>query len=89
MAIGTEHLDDGAVFVITINPAAEWDHSKFPHPLVTADYDADGKLFKIVAVGSMAKHLSTAVKDVIIKDLGKPAVDPEVVTDLDSALVAA
>jgi hypothetical protein len=89
MAIGTEHLDGGAVFVITINPEAEWSYSKFPHPLVTVDYDADDKLFKIVAVGSMATILCAAVKETLLGGLEKRDTDAEVVGDLDRELVTA
>jgi pyruvate/2-oxoglutarate/acetoin dehydrogenase E1 component len=88
MDIRTEHLDEGAVFVITIDPEAEWHTSKFPTPLVTADYDRDGKLFQMVVVGAMAKHLSAAVKSTLHADLNE-LVDHEVIDDLDKVLVAA
>jgi hypothetical protein len=88
MAIGTEHLDGGAVFVVTINPDAEWSYSKFPHPLITVDYDAEGNPFKIIAVGSKAKELGIAVKERLLGDLHKENTDAEVVGDLDDALVA-
>lgn len=28
-----------------------WDHSEFPRPLVTVDYDRDGRVIRVVAVG--------------------------------------
>lgn len=28
-----------------------WDHSEFPRPLVTVDYDRNGRVIRVVAVG--------------------------------------
>jgi hypothetical protein len=45
---------DSHVLAFAIHPDAEWAYSKFPHPLITADYDAQHRLIQIVAVGRMA-----------------------------------
>jgi hypothetical protein len=49
--------DDGTVFVIR-------DHSTFPEPLITVDYDAEGNVIKIVAVGNAARELAHATGNV-------------------------
>ena len=56
----TSTLDGGAVFVIDVDPTAEWHHSTFPEPLITVDHDADGTVIKIVAVGEAARRLNSA-----------------------------
>lgn len=30
----------------------EWDHSEFPHPLVTLDYDEHGRLLNVEVAGN-------------------------------------
>lgn len=50
---------------IAFQPNAEWDHSRFPHPLVTADYDAGGRLIGITAAGPMAKNLDATVQQFV------------------------
>lgn len=50
----TEVLDDGHVTVVTFDPDAEWDHSEFPEPLITSDYDAGGRVFRVVIVGAVS-----------------------------------
>jgi hypothetical protein len=50
----TESFDGGDVLAIALDPDGVWAYSKFPHPLVTADYDADDRLIGIVAVGPAA-----------------------------------
>lgn len=51
-------------FVIIIDNTAEWHHSTFPEPLITLDYDAEGHVIKIVALGSAARKLVDAVSKV-------------------------
>ncbi|MDQ6804445.1 MAG: hypothetical protein M3065_05665 [Actinomycetota bacterium] len=67
----TTSLDDGAVFVISVDPTADWDHSTFPEPLITVDHDAEGNVIKIVAVGKAARelaHATTATLTELISD---------------------
>jgi hypothetical protein len=63
----TSSLDDGAVFVISVDPTADWDHSTFPEPLITVDHDADDNVIKIVAVGAAARELSSATTSALTK----------------------
>ncbi len=56
----TTSMDGGAVFVISVDPTADWDHSTFPEPLITVDHDAEGNVIKIVAVGKAARDLAHA-----------------------------
>jgi hypothetical protein len=77
-----ELLDDGAVFVLTTDPDAEWASSKFPHPLATTDYDTDGNLFQIVAVGSLAKRLGEMLRHQLIDELHIAESDPAVVEEI-------
>lgn len=67
----TTSLDGGAVFVISVDPTADWDHSTFPEPLITVDHDAEGNVIKIVAVGNAARelaHATTATLTELISD---------------------
>jgi len=61
----TTSMDDGAVFVISVDPTADWDHSTFPEPLITTDYDAADNLIKIVAVGKAARELAHATTETL------------------------
>jgi hypothetical protein len=73
----TATLDGGAVFVIDVDPTAEWHHSTFPEPLITVDHDADDAVIRIVAVGEAARRLSSATKGVL----------QELITDASAASV--
>lgn len=67
----TTSMDDGAVFVISVDPTADWDHSTFPEPLITVDHDAEDNVIKIVAVGKAARelaHATTATLTELISD---------------------
>lgn len=44
------HLDEN-VLTAVINPDGKWNHSEFPHPLVTLDYDEDYDLIAVVICG--------------------------------------
>jgi hypothetical protein len=80
----TRRLDEGAIFVVSIDPTADWDHSTFPEPLITVDYDRDGKVIKIVAVGKAARELAQATSDRLSSLIDDRAVAREVA----SAVVA-
>ncbi len=85
----TESLDDGRVFVVSVDPTAQWDHSKFPHPLLTVDYDAAGNVIQVVAVGAQARRMAeetTASLRGLVQDLDTVE-DAEAVQDLEAALV--
>lgn len=45
------------LFVMTANADGIWHHSKFPHPLITVDYDANDKVIQVVALGPPAERL--------------------------------
>jgi hypothetical protein len=84
----TETLDGGDVFVITIDPESDWSYSRFPHPLITLDYDRDGNLIQIVAVGPEAKRLSASLTDTVLDEL-RDSDDREATHDVERALAVA
>ena len=86
----TESFDDGAVFVVSVNPEGDWHHSRFPQPFVTVDYDADDNVLQVVAVGTAARELAASMRDSVLQAL-EPAsdTDPEVLRDVSLALAAA
>lgn len=53
------------VFVMSLHPDGEWHHSKFPHPLITVDYDSAGRVIQIVGVGPMAERWSEPIKAIV------------------------
>lgn len=46
-----EHLNEGEVLYIAIDPNGVWARSEFPDPLITVDYDADNKVIGISPAG--------------------------------------
>ena len=84
----TETLEGGDVFVVTLDPEGTWDHSKFPHPLVTIDYDNDGRAIQVVAVGPEARRLSAALHTTLLDDL-RDSAEPDAVRDVEQALAIA
>jgi hypothetical protein len=46
-----DQLNDGLVLYIAIDPDGIWARSEFPHPLITVDYDADGRIIGISPAG--------------------------------------
>lgn len=63
MSSAIRRLDEGEVFVWTLDPDAEWAYSKFPAKLITVDYDKANRPIKIVAIGPEAARLQSAVSD--------------------------
>lgn len=52
------------VFTLVVRDG-DWDHSRFPHPLITIDYDAADNPIQIQAVGPIAASLTEAVSSVV------------------------
>lgn len=46
-----EHLNEGEVLYIAIDPDGVWARSEFPDPLITVDYDADDNVIGISPAG--------------------------------------
>lgn len=81
----TTSYDDGAVFVITVDPTATWHHSTFPEPLITVDHDDAGNIIKIVALGKMARRLADATTSTLTALIG----DTDEASAIGEALAAA
>lgn len=77
---------DTHVLAFAIHPDAEWAYSKFPHPLITADYDAQDRLIQIVAVGRMAVDPLQALRGSIGELLSTTDDAPEVGRDFSREL---
>lgn len=84
----TRRLDEGEVFVWTIEPNADWHHSKFPDPLITVDYDANDRPFQIVAIGPKAAELERVMRDGALARL-RDTDDPEIAADVERVLATA
>lgn len=56
------------IFSVVIDAEAEWHHSKFPHPLITIDYDAQDKPIQVVAIGPVADRMCDRL-DVLLAEL--------------------
>lgn len=55
-----DHLNDGQVLYIAIDPDGEWARSEFPRPLITVDYNADDEVIGISPAGpAVAETLET------------------------------
>ena len=46
-----EHLNEGQVLYIALDPDGVWARSEFPHPLVTVDYDDEDRVIGISPAG--------------------------------------
>lgn len=46
-----EHLNEGQILYIALDPDGVWARSEFPHPLVTVDYDAEDRVIGISPAG--------------------------------------
>lgn len=51
-----EHLNEGEVLYIAIDPDGVWARSEFPDPLITVDYDADDNVIGISPAGPRVSH---------------------------------
>lgn len=78
----TTSMDAGLVFVISVDPTADWHHSTFPEPLITVDHDAEDNIIKIVAVGRAARQLAKATSETLAALIG----DATAATTLTAAL---
>jgi hypothetical protein len=85
MSSAIRRLDEGEVFVWTLDPDAEWAYSKFPAKLITVDYDKDDRPIKIVAIGPEAARLERAVTENATARLRELA-HTDMATDVDLAL---
>ncbi|MDP8909982.1 MAG: hypothetical protein M3N47_12915 [Chloroflexota bacterium] len=84
MSSAIRRLDEGEVFVWTLDPDAEWAYSKFPAKLITVDYDKDDRPIKIVAIGPEAVRLERAVSENATGRLRELA--PDVADEVNLAL---
>lgn len=55
MSIRIEQYDGGEVLYIALDPDGVWAKSEFPDELVTIDYNAQGGIIGIEAIGSLAR----------------------------------
>jgi hypothetical protein len=62
-----ERFEDGEILNIAINAQAEWARSEFPHPMLIADYDKDGNLIGLEAVGELARRGLDAMFNVVLE----------------------
>ncbi len=62
-----ERFEDGEILNIAIDVQADWSRSEFPHQMLIADYDADGNLIGLEAVGELARQGLDALFEVVLK----------------------
>jgi hypothetical protein len=53
------------IFNVVVNPDGVWDYSRFPHPLITIDYDRNDKPIQVVAIGPIARRMKERVDALI------------------------
>lgn len=61
MSIRIEQFDGGKVLYIALDPDGVWARSEFPDELITLDYNAQGAIIGIEAVGSAAQQGAEAL----------------------------
>jgi uncharacterized protein YuzE len=61
MSVRIEQYDGGEVLYIALDPDGVMAHSKFPDELLTFDYNAQGGLIGIEAIGSLAREGASAL----------------------------
>lgn len=71
MSIRIELYDGGEVLYIALDPDGVWAKSEFPDELVTLDYNAQGKLIGVEAIGSAAHAGADALLAGVIGDRGE------------------
>lgn len=77
MSIRIEQYDGGEVLYIAFDPDGKWAKSEFPDELLTVDYNAQGGIIGIEAIGSLARAGADAVVRALISN--KSLEDPEAV----------
>lgn len=61
MSVRIEQYDGGEVLYIALDPDGVMARSEFPDELLTLDYNAQGGLIGIEAIGSLAREGATAL----------------------------
>ena len=84
MSVRIEKFGDSVIYV-ALDPNGVWDQSRFPHPLITADYDGDDRLIGISAAGPKAQQLLKS----LIEEIGELEGVDEIARDLEDALAEA
>lgn len=65
MSIRIEQYDGGEVLYVALDPDGVWARSEFPDELVTVDYNAQGGIIGVEAIGSLARAGATAVVEAL------------------------
>jgi uncharacterized protein YuzE len=68
MSIRIEQYDGGEVLYIALDPDGVWAKSEFPDELLTVDYNAQGGIIGIEAIGSLARRGASAVLETLLTD---------------------
>lgn len=74
MSVRIEQYDGGEVLYIALDPDGAMARSEFPDELLTLDFNAQGGLIGIEAIGSLAQAGATALLETISEreDLDDP-----------------
>jgi uncharacterized protein YuzE len=65
MSIRIEQYDGGEVLYVALDPDGVWARSEFPDELLTVDYNAQGGIIGVEAIGSLARVGATAVLETL------------------------
>ena len=84
MSVRVEQFDGGNVVYVALDPAGVWSRSTFPHPLLTADWDSEGKLIGLSAAGPHARDLLRGLLDSLDNFEGAQ----ELESDIEASLAA-
>ena len=86
MSIRIEQFDGGEVLYIALDPDGVWAKSDFPDELLTIDYNSQGRIIGIEALGSIARHGAEAIILALLE--AKELAAPEAVKESLSSLLA-
>lgn len=79
MSIRIEQYDGGEVLYIAFDPDGKWARSEFPDELLTVDYNAQGGVIGVEAIGSLAQAGADAVVRALVSN--ESLDDPEAVRE--------
>lgn len=80
MSIRIEQYDGGDVLYVALDPDGVWARSEFPDELLTVDYNSQGGVIGVEAIGSLARAGATAVLEALTSATGLE--DPDAVKRL-------
>jgi uncharacterized protein YuzE len=86
VSIRIEQFDGGEVLYVALDPDGVWAKSEFPDELLTIDYNAQGGIIGIEALGTIARRGAEAIISALLE--ARELAAPEDVKESLSSLLA-